>query len=219
MGAAGSISDEDISESIEVSKFCDEKLASIRYIPPKSECYDATFQQAQEENSPGDLVPQKYMWLQGVCAAFVMFTDMRGKTLPELWDSYAGSGYTDHSTATMLGQAKQVMMETLSPIIKGLINKGIKEQLDQEAWAIAIGKVEYSNLCQAHEKNPDVDIMYALTGRPDKAFPVSESKWKDYVFKTDLFSRKGKWNGSAYSKTQLERIVGKKIDTADIDYP
>ena len=119
----------------------------------------------------------------------------------------------------MLGQAKQVMMETLSPIIKGLINKGIKEQLDQEAWAIAIGKVEYSNLCQAHEKNPDVDIMYALTGRPDKAFPVSESKWKDYVFKTDLFSRKGKWNGSAYSKAQLERIVGTKIDTADIDYP
>lgn len=76
MGAAGSISEEDLEENIKISQFCDDKLKSIQYIPNKNECYDATFPGPESDES---LVPQKYIWLQGVCAAFVMFTDMRGK--------------------------------------------------------------------------------------------------------------------------------------------
>ena len=84
MGAAGSISDQDLEENIKISQFCDEKLKSIRYIPSMNDCYDATFPGPEGDESK---VPQKYIWL---CAAFVIFTDMGGKTLPELWDSYAG---------------------------------------------------------------------------------------------------------------------------------
>ena len=97
MGAAGSISDNDYSlqQNIKISNFCDEKLQSIQYIPNKVDCWDATFSghdfgDGSQYEGGGALVPQKYIWLQGVCAAFVMFTDMGGKTLPELWDSYAG---------------------------------------------------------------------------------------------------------------------------------
>ena len=86
MGAAGSVN-EDLQENIKISHFCDDKLKSIRYIPRMNECYDATFPGPEGDESK---VPQKYLWLQGVCAAFVMFTDMGGMTLPELWDSYAG---------------------------------------------------------------------------------------------------------------------------------
>lgn len=88
MGAAGSISDDAMKENIKISQFCDDKLKSIRYIPRMDECFDATFPGPEGDASR---VPQKYIWLQGVCAAFVIFTDMKGKTLPELWDDYAGT--------------------------------------------------------------------------------------------------------------------------------
>ena len=127
-----------------------------------------------------------------------------------------GAGFTDHTTDTMIGQAKQVMMQTLSPEIKRLINTDIKEIDHQEPWTIAIGKVEYSNLCQAHKKQPGVNIMYALTGEPDEQFPVQPDEWKEYVFKTDLFTRDEKWNGTCYTKEQLEQIVGHSIDSEDI---
>ena len=58
---------------LKFSHFCDDKLKSIRYIPRMNECYDATFPGPEGDESK---VPQKYLWLQGVCAAFVMFTDM-----------------------------------------------------------------------------------------------------------------------------------------------
>lgn len=131
---------------------------------------------------------------------------------------FIGAGFTDHSTATMKGQAKQVMMQTLSPDIKKLINTDITEEENQNLWAIAIGKVEYVNLCQAHDKHPDRSIMYALTGQPDDEFPVQWMEWKEYVFKTDLFTNDKKWNGSSYTKEQLEKIVGQSINDDDICY-
>lgn len=224
MGAAGSISDDDLDENIKISQFCDEKLKSIRYIPSKNECSDGTFPGPEGDES---IVPQKYIWLQGVCAAFVMFTDMGGKTLPDLWDSYAGKGYTDHDTDTMLGQAKQVMMRTIAPEIKSLINTDINEAEHQNPWAIAIGQVEYRNLQQAQHKqsprNKNSDgrrsnLIYALTGQPDEVFPVKASDWREYVFKTDLFAEDGRWNGVAYTKSMLEKIVGESICDEDISY-
>lgn len=124
----------------------------------------------------------------------------------------------------MIGQAKQVMMQTLSPEIRRLINTDISETENQDSWTIAIGKVEYSNLCQAHKKHSQSkgtnrSIMYALTGEPDEAFPVSPAEWREYVFKTDLFvTRNEKWNGSNYTKGQLEKIVGHSISSDDISF-
>lgn len=128
----------------------------------------------------------------------------------------------------MIGQAKQVMMQTLSPEIKRLINTDITESENQDRWTIAIGKVEYNNLCQAHNKQKQdststpsmkTSLMYALTGEPDEEFPVTPMEWREYVFKTDLFvTRNEKWNGTNYSKEQLEKIVGHSIDSDDISY-
>ena len=129
-----------------------------------------------------------------------------------------GAGYTNHTTDTMIGQAKQVMMRSLSPEIKRLINTDITEAEHQDSWAIAIGKVEYSNLCQAQEKRPEVDIMFALTGEPDEEFPVHAEAWKEYVFRTDLFASNKKWNGVNYKREQLEKIVGHSIDIGDIEF-
>jgi hypothetical protein len=133
----------------------------------------------------------------------------------------AGAGFTDHTTETMHGQAKQIMMQTLSPEIKKLINTDIMEKEHQESWLIAMGKVEYQNLCQARESHAAGDVspsdashnhlMYALTGEPDEEFPVQPAQWRDYVFKTDLFQADGKWNGSCYTRAQLEKILGRKV--------
>ena len=213
MGAAGSVGAE---SNMKISSFCDEKLASIRYIPSKDDCKDGTFPGPEGEEQ---IVPQKYIWLQGVCAAFVMFTDMGGKTLPELWDDYAGSGYTDHSTQVMLSQAKQVMMQTLSPTIKKLINDDIRRKDDPDAWAVAIGQTEYNNLCQAYARQGgNVDIRFALTGEPDDEFPVKAEEWREYVFQTDLYNGNSKLNGRDYTKEQLERILNRSIRHDEIEF-
>jgi hypothetical protein len=128
----------------------------------------------------------------------------------------------------MLGQAKQVMMRTLAPEIKNLINTDMLEEDNQDSWAIAIGKVEYRNLLQAHKSsrsgpetgtrkgNNSTSLMYALTGEADEEFPVSPKEWRDYVFTTDLFVQDGRWNGDSYTKAMLESIVGERVDENDI---
>lgn len=46
---------DDIYESQRINAFCDEKLASIRYIPRKEDCIDATFPGPEGD---GQIVPQ-----------------------------------------------------------------------------------------------------------------------------------------------------------------
>ena len=118
----------------------------------------------------------------------------------------------------MLGQAKQAMIRSLAPEIRSLIDTDMHEEDNQNLWTIAIGRIEYANLCQAHARHPDTTIMYALTGVPDDVFPVRWEDWKEYVFKTDLFTQGGKWNGSSYTKEQLESILDRTISSDDITY-
>ena len=143
---------------------------------------------------------------------------MKLTTLP-LSVIYVGAGFTDHTYAVMIGRAKQVMMQTLAPEIKRLINTDISEAENQDRWTVTIGKVEYANLCQAHDKQPTIHIMYSLTGVPDEEFPVAPMEWREYVFKTDLFnSHNEKCNGINYTKDQLENIVGHEVSNDDISF-
>jgi hypothetical protein len=163
-----------------------------------------------------------------------MFSDMNGKTLPELWDSYAGSyvihyifslmcstilhtgsGFTDYSPAEMISQAKQVMVATLAPEMRALLTEGISEDDNQNAWTIAIGKIEYRNLCAAQRAGGN--IVFALTGEPDEDFHVPAEHWRDYVFRTDLFTSSGKLNGASYRKDQLEKILNRPVTDSEID--
>lgn len=146
---------------------------------------------------------------------------------------FTGAGFTDHTTETMIGQAKQVMMQTLSPEIKSLINTDITESENKERWTTAIGRVEYANLRQAHAKQQERDksnnsssnsssssppLMFSLMGVPDEEFPVSLQEWQEYVFRTNLVTSADKWNGVHYTRTELESIAGHAIDEKDISY-
>lgn len=115
----------------------------------------------------------------------------------------------------MICQAKHVMVKTLAPEMRTLITEGITEDDNQNAWTIAIGKIENRNLCAAHK--PGEDIIYALTGEPDEEFFVPPSQWRDYVFKTDLFTSSGKLNGTAYRKDQLQKILNRPVVDSEIE--
>lgn len=204
---------EAVVEESPVSTFCAEKAKAHGNIPIKDEVKVTSF------NSEGaeQIVPQKYVWMTGICAPFAQFSNMDGKTLPQLFDAHFGAGFTEFTGDELKSKAKELLESTLAPEIKTLLESGITEESDSKAWSVASGTVQFRNATQAKEIQTDVALHLALVGSPDEVLAVDAEVWRKNVWSLPLFSSSGKYNGDSFTREELEAITGAAVADENIE--
>lgn len=205
---------DDAAEESAMSCFCLEKSNGHGNLPLKDEAKHTAFNLEEEEQ----VVPQKYCWVDCLCAPFAMYTNMDGKTFPQLWDATFGPGFTEFTPEEMKTKAKELMEATLAPEIKALLDAHVYEEDNGKAWDIAFSTVLYRNATQAKEIQGEIPIQFALVGTPDEVLNVEPYLlWKSAVWALPLFNAEtGKFNGDSYTNEDLETITGAPVSEDNI---